>query len=188
MGKMKKSQTAEHLRHLLPETADVEHHNVKNPVAARTGLRGVVLEQPEKLAFKQVAGELRVIEPFAGYISLPVPEPLLHHRSTGTAEKSATGLSYAGGGKTFYPPVRMDVPKGQYAAKEAVRDQVKAAGLRQVSKDGAADRPGDFLVNNNNRLHRLETREDLNRFADRVYSLIERRIRIERERRGKPCW
>ncbi|TEB15320.1 hypothetical protein Psfp_02237 [Pelotomaculum sp. FP] len=196
----------------LPETAVLERSNANKSLPLRTAMRAAVPEQTQKRRFPvpgegyrggatertqrrsliKAAGVRRVPEYNGGSVPLPAMperlERLSRHRASELPETGVVGPSYAGSGKTYYPPVRMDVPAGHVAKEPVVQDVVAAGRRREAPGNDPAYSPEDFLRRNDNRSYRFETREDLNRLADRVCSLIERKIRIERERRGKPCW
>ena len=92
---------------------------------------------------------------------------------------------------TVYPQVRMDVPVERAAAKDLAYPGAPGrpgAGKRwEVPGDGVATVP-EILPGLPAQPFRLPAEVDLSSLADRVYGLIERKIRIERERRGRPCW
>ncbi len=92
-------------------------------------------------------------------------------------------------GEAAYPPFRMDVATAPLA--EAFK--LKAAAKKEVVN---SNKPQLMEIQSNSRLVNpvdvIETRHgsrqtnpvDVNRIADQVYQIIERKIRIERERRG----
>ncbi|MEW6572478.1 MAG: hypothetical protein AB1374_02435 [Bacillota bacterium] len=94
-------------------------------------------------------------------------------------------------GVLAYPPVRLDTLRmAEVSSKKQTPSVAPVTGRREQPKsvEGGAVGGYEAFPGLLQPAVQLPAGADLNRLADQIYRLIERRIRIERERRGKPCW
>ncbi|MEW6181716.1 MAG: hypothetical protein AB1500_00870 [Bacillota bacterium] len=118
---------------------------------------------------------------------LKLPERADYHG----AENNFVRKPLAGRKIMSFPPVQM-FTRSAYSKNTATAvlpDGAVSVRPQADRRDRVEEQPPisgarDFSVTKIPQPHGV----DLSRLADRLYGLIERKLRIERERRGKPCW
>ena len=163
-----------------------------SPGPAGPVLRRAGLDQPQiKTAVARSVTKGFRPELMAGNMLLPVKERLGQARSYQAADIVAdlvvSPVPGKGSAGPYHLPPPMMVPV-EHQAAPAPDEKIPAGAQRQpeLQPGTAGGKPQGFA---DRYQHAPQPpAEDLNHLADRVFSLIERRIKIERERRGKPCW